>query len=65
MGEVHALESAIATVDRQAECRCETEIKMHEIIKALVGSGWLESEVAMALADAAEDHVFALSRRLQ
>jgi hypothetical protein len=65
MSEVHVPKLEVATVDRQAKCRSETEVRMHEVIGALVGSGWLEVEVAMALADAAEDHVLALARRLQ
>jgi hypothetical protein len=65
MSEVNAKESAVDVVDRQAKCRFETEVRMHEVIKTLVGSGWLEVEVALALADAAEDHVLALARNLQ
>jgi hypothetical protein len=37
------------------------EAAMHNIISAAVKLGWLESEVTMALADAAEDHVIALA----
>lgn len=65
MSGMHAPEFEEATVDRQSKCRFDTEVRMHEIIGSLVGSGWLEAEVAMALADAAEDHVIALARRLQ
>jgi len=47
--------------ERQSACRIEIEAAMHRLIKAAVKQGWSKAEVALTLADAAEDFVIELA----
>ncbi|TCU20766.1 hypothetical protein EV130_112140 [Rhizobium azibense] len=44
-------------------CRTEVEAAMFEMIKRLQQHGWTPAEVALALADAAEDYVMLLASK--
>jgi hypothetical protein len=62
MSEIHESAFQGGNADRQMKCRAETEKAMHELFAAVARSGYLDIEVAMALADAAEDYVIDLAR---
>jgi hypothetical protein len=49
--------------ERQAACRVDVEAAMHILIKAAIKQGWSKAEVALTLADAAEDFVIELASR--
>jgi hypothetical protein len=51
--------------DGQSACRAYVENRMRNLMEASIYDGWLESEVALALADAAEDYVLNLAKRLR
>ena len=44
-------------------CRTEVEAAMFEMIERLQKHGWAPAEVALALADAAEDYVMLLASK--
>jgi hypothetical protein len=50
--------------DQQSACRAEVEAAMHRLIKAAVKQGWSKAEVALTLADAAEDFVIELAGKM-
>lgn len=47
----------------KSACRVEVEAAMHRLIMAAVKQGWSKAEVALTLADAAEDFVIELAGR--
>ncbi|RWX76891.1 hypothetical protein EPK99_14565 [Neorhizobium lilium] len=49
--------------EAHSACRVEIEAAMHRLIKAAVKQGWSKAEVALTLADAAEDFVMELAGR--
>jgi|AraplaDrversion2_2_1032049.scaffolds.fasta_scaffold01551_11 hypothetical protein len=51
----------VPTPERQSACRLDIEAAMHRLIKAAVKQGWSKAEVALTLADAAEDFVIELA----
>ena len=63
MFEFNAPKFPVGTDERDVACRREMMDAMHGIIQNAIQRGWLESELAMALADVAEDHVMALAER--
>jgi hypothetical protein len=50
--------------ERRSRCKFAVETSMHKMIRDLISSGWQESEIAITLADAAEDHVMQLAVRM-
>ena len=62
MSEIHETAFQSGSADRQMKCRVETEKAMHELFAAVGKIGYLDIEVAMALADAAEEYVIDLAR---
>ncbi len=55
--------TAISTPERPSACRIEVESAMRSLIKEIVKQGWSRAEVALTLADAAEDYVMELAGR--
>jgi hypothetical protein len=48
---------------RPVNCRTEVEAAMFEMVKRLQQHGWEPAEVALALADAADDYVMLLASK--
>ncbi len=48
---------------RLLDCRAEVEPALHQIIKDAQQNGWAPAEVAMAIADAADDYILLLANR--
>jgi|GEM_PF-909490 len=46
-----------------SNCRREVEIAMMEMLNKLERRGWSAAELALALADASEDHVMLTARK--
>lgn len=46
-----------------SRCRTEVEIAMMEMLNNLQAKGWTRAELALALADAAEDYVMLMARK--
>ncbi|WP_454851663.1 hypothetical protein [Rhizobium binxianense] len=49
--------------DQISRCRTEVEIAMMEMLNNLQAKGWSQAELALALADAAEDYVMLMARK--
>ena len=62
MSEIHETAFQSGNADRQMKCRAETEKAMRDLFAAVTKTGYLDIEVAMALADAAEEYVIDLAR---
>lgn len=48
---------------RLLDCRAEVEPALHRIIEEAQQQGWAPAEVAMAIADAADDFILLLATR--
>ncbi|WP_160004105.1 hypothetical protein [Rhizobium sp. 18055] len=48
---------------RLLDCRAEVEPALHQIIREAQQNGWAAAEVAMAIADAADDYILLLANR--
>lgn len=48
---------------RSNDCREVVELALHGFISEAETKGWLPAEIAMALADAAEDYILLLARK--
>jgi hypothetical protein len=46
-------------------CRLHVELAMTKMLDTLQAKGWSEAELALALADAAEDHVILVANKNQ
>ncbi|WP_208250395.1 hypothetical protein WGT02_11735 [Rhizobium sp. T1470] len=48
---------------RLLDCRADVEPALHQIIRDAKQKGWAPAEVAMAIADAADDYILLLASR--
>ncbi|MBB3966556.1 MULTISPECIES: hypothetical protein [Rhizobium] len=48
---------------RLLDCRADVEPALHQIIREAQKNGWAAAEVAMAIADAADDYILLLANR--
>ncbi|EPE98707.1 MULTISPECIES: hypothetical protein [Rhizobium] len=48
---------------RLLDCRADVEPALHQIIRDAQQKGWAPAEVAMAIADAADDYILLLASR--
>jgi hypothetical protein len=48
---------------RLLDCRADVEPALHQIIRDAQQNGWAAAEVAMAIADAADDYILLLANR--
>jgi hypothetical protein len=46
-------------------CRFEVEIAMTEMLNKLQAKGWSQAELALTLADAAEDYVISVASKVK
>lgn len=46
-------------------CRFEVEVAMKQMLNCLQARGWSQAELALALADAAEDHVILIASKVR
>ncbi|OWK24173.1 hypothetical protein ISN39_07415 [Rhizobium sp. 007] len=63
MIEIQGSQHANGRPEHPLNCRTEVEAAMFEMIKRLQQHGWTPAEVALALADAAEDYVMLLASK--
>ncbi len=63
MMEIHGSQRANGRSEHPLNCRTEVEAAMFDMIQRLQQHGWTPAEVALALADAAEDYVMLLASK--
>ncbi len=61
--DIQSPQHANSRPERPLNCRTEVEAAMFEMVKRLQQHGWEPAEVALALADAAEDYVMLLASK--
>jgi IS30 family transposase len=63
MAHSYPLQNELGQMKRLRDCRSEVEPALHKIILEAQQKGWQPAEVAMALADAADDFILLLANR--
>ncbi|NLS06842.1 hypothetical protein HGP14_26380 [Rhizobium sp. P32RR-XVIII] len=61
--EIQGAQHANGGSQQPLNCRTEVEAAMFEMVKQLQQHGWEPAEVALALADAADDYVMLLASK--
>lgn len=61
MSEIHEPSLKFGTVERQQKCQAEMEVAIQDLIAQAMELGWQDIEIAMALADAADELVVRLA----
>ena len=61
MSEIHEPSLNFGSLERQRKCQAEMEIALQQLMAQAMELGWRDIEVAMALADAADDEVVRLA----
>lgn len=63
MSDVVSPRYEVDQVERSSECTKVCQSSLRHLVLALVNAGWREQEVALHLADAAEDYVMHLAAK--
>lgn len=63
MINLQSVRNETAHDQRLLDCRAEVEPALHQIIRDAQQKGWAPAEVAMAIADAADDYILLLANR--
>lgn len=63
MTNIRSPKYAAGHPNRPHDCEEVMELAFQDLINSAVASGWREAEVAIAIADLAEEHVIALARK--